>query len=169
MRFELLDRIERIDATRVVGLKQVSQAEEYLADHFPTFPVLPGVLMLEAGVQACSWLMHHRSSFARPIAVLKEARNVKYGHFVAPGRVLRVEAEWSRDTPGGAQFKVTGTVNTDSGDKTAFSARIDLAYFSLAEKQPELGYLDAPLTRHARNRWAEIAPKNNATPATIPL
>ena len=37
-------------------MKYVSLAEEYLADHFPTFPVLPGVMMLESATQAAGWL-----------------------------------------------------------------------------------------------------------------
>jgi hypothetical protein len=77
----------------------VSLAEEYLADHFPTFPVLPGVMMLEAITQAAAWLLHRRSDFAKSMAVLKEARNVKYGTFVAPGR----RCGWSRPREGNAR------------------------------------------------------------------
>ena len=48
MHFTLIDRVlERTD-DRLVAIKLVSAAEEYLQDHFPTFPVLPGVLMIEA-------------------------------------------------------------------------------------------------------------------------
>lgn len=163
MKFHLLDRIDAIDATKVVGVKHVTLAEEYLADHFPTFPVLPGVMMLEAATQACGWLLHHRSGFARPIAVLKEARNVKYGHFVAPGQALRVEAELIKESPTGASFKVAGTVLLGGGaEKSAFTARMELAYFSLGEKNPALGHLDAALTAHARERWALVAPKSSA-------
>lgn len=158
MKFYLLDKIVSLDASKIVGVKYVSLAEEYLADHFPTFPVLPGVMMLEAATQACGWLLHHRSGFARPIAVLKEARNVKYGHFVAPGQALRVEAELLKETPVGASFKVAGTVVAQTWEKSAFTARLELAYFSLSEKNPALGHLDADLTRHARERWGLIAP-----------
>ena len=63
--------------------------------HFPTFPVLPGVMMLEAITQAAGWLLHRRHDFARSMAVLKEARNVKYGRFVAPGNYLRVDVEFA--------------------------------------------------------------------------
>ena len=57
MKFNLIDKIESISDDRIVASKQVSLAEEYLADHFPTFPVLPGVLMLEALTQAAGWLL----------------------------------------------------------------------------------------------------------------
>ena len=57
MKFNLVDQILEREENRIVTIKQVSQAEEYLADHFPTFPILPGVMMLEAMVQAASALL----------------------------------------------------------------------------------------------------------------
>lgn len=149
VKFNLIDKIEQLTEERIVGVKYVSLAEEYLADHFPTFPVLPGVLMLEAAVQAAGWLLHHRTNFQRSMAVLKEARNVKYGHFVAPGNFLRMEVEWLKPTEGGASFKATGT----TGEKQAVQMRIELAYFDLAGKIPELADLDARLAEHNRRRW----------------
>ena len=135
-------------------MKYVSLAEEYLADHFPTFPVLPGVMMLEALTQAATWLMQSRSGFAKSIAVMKEARNVKYGHFVAPGNSLRVEVEFAKETEAGATFKTAGSV----GNAQAVAARIELAYFNLADKQPELASVDAKLIEHHKSRWALLQP-----------
>ena len=149
MKFNLIDKVEHLSDERIVAVKYVSLAEEYLADHFPTFPVLPGVLMLEAVTQAAGWLMHHRTRFGRSIAVLKEARNVKYGSFVAPGNFLRVEVDFVKTTGAGASFKVVGTVN----DATALAAKIELAYFNLADKQPELAGMDQRLTEHNKARW----------------
>ena len=154
MIFNLIDRVELLTETRIVTVKQVSLAEEYLADHFPTFPVLPGVMMLEAAVQSAGWLLHHRQQFAKTMAVLKEARNVKYGQFVAPGDQLRVQVDWQKDTPAGALFKVTGNV----GDKQSIGARIELAYFSLAEKDAKLADTDAKLQAHTRARWELLRP-----------
>src|SRR3954454_21487560 len=154
MKFNLLDKIESISDTRIVAVKHVSLAEEYLADHFPTFPVLPGVMMLEALTQAAAWLMHRRTNFAKSFAVLKEARNVKYGRFVAPGEALRVEVEFFKATETGATFKAAGTV----GELQALAARIELAYFSLADKQPQLTALDAKLIEHHKARFELIRP-----------
>jgi 3-hydroxyacyl-[acyl-carrier-protein] dehydratase len=154
MKFNLLDKILEISDTRIVATKHVSLAEEYLADHFPSFPVLPGVMMLEALTQAAGWVLHRRSGFAKSFAVLKEARNVKYGNFVAPGNHLRVEVELIKETNAGGSFKATGTVN----GSTAVAARIEIAYFNLADKQPGLAELDARLIEHHRRRWSLIAP-----------
>ena len=156
MKFNLLDKIEEISDTRIVAVKHVSLAEEYLADHFPSFPVLPGVMMLEALTQAAAWVMHTRSGFAKSFAVLKEAKNVKYGNFVAPGNFLRVEVEFLKQTEAGASFKASGTVN---GGNTAVAARIEIAYFNLGDKQPQMAELDARLIEHHRRRWALIAPR----------
>ncbi|WP_428940961.1 3-hydroxyacyl-ACP dehydratase FabZ family protein [Fontivita pretiosa] len=152
MKFNLIDRIETISDDRIVAVKYVSLAEEYLADHFPTFPVLPGVLMLESLVQAAGWLLHRRSNFGKSIAVLKEARNVRYGTFVAPGNALRVEVEFQKASDDGAVFRAAGYVN----DSQAVSARIEMSYFNLAEKQPELAGLDAKLIEHHRARWSVL-------------
>ncbi|GJQ28457.1 MAG: hypothetical protein HBSAPP03_03410 [Phycisphaerae bacterium] len=86
--FSLVDRILEQTPDRIVTVKNVSAAEEYLQDHFPTFPVLPGVLMLEAMVQAAR---HLAEGEGRPRLVLGGVRAVKYGRFVKPGATLRVE------------------------------------------------------------------------------
>lgn len=158
MKFNLIDKVESLSDDKIVAVKYVTLAEEYLADHFPTFPVLPGVMMLEAITQAAGWLLHHRSKFAKSMAILKEARNVKYGSFVAPGNFLRVEVEYMKPTDTGATFKATGSVNQTS----ALSARVELAYFNLAEKQPELANVDLRLSEHNRNRWAVLAQGSKA-------
>jgi 3-hydroxyacyl-[acyl-carrier-protein] dehydratase len=158
VKFNLIDKIETLTDDRIVAVKYVSLAEEYLADHFPTFPVLPGVMMLEAATQAATWLLHRRNNFASAIVVLKEARNVKYGNFVAPGNHLRVDVEFNKPTDTGATFKVNGTV----GETTAIAARIELAAFNLADKQPALANLDAKLRAHTRGRFDVLT-------ATTPL
>jgi 3-hydroxyacyl-[acyl-carrier-protein] dehydratase len=159
VKFNLIDKIESLEPQRIVACKHVTLAEEYLADHFPTFPVLPGVMMLEALTQAAGWLLHARREFACSMAVLREARNVRYGHFVAPGNHLRIEVELLKLTEVGGSFKAAGFVD----NAQALSARIELAYFNLAEKQPELAQIDVRLREHIRRRWALIAPASTGS------
>lgn len=154
VKFNLLDKIELLTESRIVAIKQVSLAEEYLADHFPTFPVLPGVMMLEAVTQAAAWLIHHRTDFAYSMVVLKEARNVKYGNFVAPGNLLRLDVELTKPTDSGGVFKAIGTV--PNSQSPAISAKIELAAFTLVQKQPGMAALDEKLREHNRSRWAVL-------------
>lgn len=156
MKFNLIDQIDLLTDDKIVAGKFVSLAEEYLADHFPTFPVLPGVMMLEAATQAAGWVLHRRTNFAKSMAVLKESRNIRYGNFVAPGNFLRIEAELIKSTPAGGTFKVTGSVVDSSGkasDNPAITGRIEIALFDLADKQPALAEVDARLREHNRLRW----------------
>lgn len=109
MHFNLIDRVLELDARagseRIVTLKHVSSAEEYLQDHFPTFPVLPGVMMLESMVQAGRELAE-RAGVAGGPHVLGLVRALKYGAFVKPGSSIRVEVTLhKRLESDGAEFK----------------------------------------------------------------
>ncbi len=110
MRFELVDAIIERSAERIVTHKNVSSAEEYLQDHFPTFPVLPGVLMIESLVQAARALaVGNNPGYARH--VLGGVRALKYGTFVRPGDTLRVEVTLEKaHDDGRLDFKGSGTV-----------------------------------------------------------
>ena len=116
MRFSLIDRIDELEpGVRIVAVKALSLAEEYLADHFPGFPVMPGVLMLEAMSEAGAWLIRASEDFAHSIVVLKEARAVKYGQFVEPGQTLQVVAEMVGQTERETTLKTRGTVDGRDG------------------------------------------------------
>src|ERR1700677_968176 len=94
MRFNLVDRILEVEPGKHIRMvKNLTLAEEYLADHFPTFPVMPGVLMLQTLVEAGSWLLRITEDFRHSVIALREAKNVKYGNFMEPGKSLIVTAE----------------------------------------------------------------------------
>ena len=82
-----------VQGPRLTAVKNLSLAEEYLSDHFPGFPVMPGVLMLEALTQAGAWLIREMEDFAHSIIILKQAKTIKYGSFVEPGRQLELRVE----------------------------------------------------------------------------
>ncbi|MFG0260086.1 MAG: 3-hydroxyacyl-ACP dehydratase FabZ family protein [Phycisphaerales bacterium JB041] len=103
MRFDLVDRVLESSPESATTLKAVSMAEEYLQDHFPGFPVLPGVFMLEAMVQAARVVASSRGETTR--LTLGEVRGLKYNRFVSPGCALRVRVELASADNGTLSFK----------------------------------------------------------------
>src|SRR5689334_21073817 len=94
MRFNLVDRIVEVEpGKRIRAVKNLTLGEEYLADHFPTFPVMPGVLMLQTLVEASAWLLRITDDFRHSVIVVREARNVKYGTFMDPGRQMDITVD----------------------------------------------------------------------------
>ncbi len=130
MRFEMIDQVSEIDEKHIVACKLVSMAEEYLQDHFPTFPVLPGVLMLETMVQAARKLLEHNGLGSSRPMVLGSVRALKYGSFVKPGCTLRVEVTLFKPLQDNSfEFKGKGVVlggDTDEDAPTAVSGRFVL-------------------------------------------
>jgi 3-hydroxyacyl-[acyl-carrier-protein] dehydratase len=155
MRFSLIDRIDRIEPGRlIVATKNLTLAEEYLAEHFPTFPIMPGVLMIEAITQAGAWLVRATENFAHSVILLKEVRNAKFGQFVVPGKQLRLQCEWLKDDPLTTTLKATGEVD----GKQSISARIVLERFNLRTKRPDRAEDDAEMIRRLQQLWRDLAP-----------
>lgn len=138
MRFRLVDAVLELDPGakggpgRAVAIKHVSAAEEYLADHFAGFPILPGVFMLEAMVQTARHIAQAREPGHW---VLGSARAVKYGRFVPPGCTLRLEVELLSASAEVMEFKGVGVV-IDPG-QTGEAATAVSGKFSL--RRPRLG------------------------------
>lgn len=103
-----------------------------MRDHFPRFPVMPGVLMLETMYQAGMWLVRSSEDFKHAAVLLKEARNVKYSDFVTPGKELLVTAELLKQDDSTATLKTQGTINGN----VAVSARLVLEKFNIGDRFP---------------------------------
>ncbi len=150
MKFDLVDRITKVEPGKSLeSEKAVSLAEEYLQDHFPTYPVLPGVFMIEAMVQAGAWLVRLTEDFSHSMVVLREARGVKYGQFVRPGDKILVRVELLRMGEGRAEVKGRGEVS----GKTVVSGRLELEYFNLGEGDASLKARDEQIVQHLRRRF----------------
>ncbi len=126
MKFNLIDTVLEQSPDRIVAIKQVSLAEEYLADHFPSFPVLPGVLMVETMVQAARRLLADRGETR---LVLGEIKGLKFGSFVRPGETLAVDVTVIGSEDGTYQCRGKGRVLRHDGarpDETAVSGRFTM-------------------------------------------
>jgi len=152
MRFTLLDRIDAHQPGKFLrGCKFLSLGEEYLADHFPRFPVMPGVLMLQVLTEAASWLWRSTTGYKHSVIVLREVKNVKYGHFLQPGRRLNVSVDMMKHDEAWATFKGKGS--DDDGTQTV-SATFVLHGYNLAAKGPAGARADDTLLAHWKQRWA---------------
>jgi len=127
MHFRLIDTVLERGPDRAVAVKNVTAAEEYLGDHFPGFPVLPGVFMVEAMVQAAREVMAVRG---QPRFVLGGVRALRYGSFVRPGEALRVEVQVDKVLDDGSvSFRGQGTVlrpGREGPPDTAVSGRFTM-------------------------------------------
>ncbi len=117
MRFRLIDQVLERSVDRVVAVKQVTAAEEYLADHFPTFAVLPGVMMLEAMVQAA------RELLGEGPWVVAQVRNVRYGNMVRPGQRLVVTVDRAKRDGDHHSFTGAGEVDGRTAVQGKFTMR----------------------------------------------
>src|SRR3954463_5476534 len=153
MRFVLIDRILELNTGEsLVAVKNLSLCEEYLADHFPGFPVMPGVLMLEALTQAGAWLVRDMEDFAHSVVVLKKAKMIKYGSFVEPGRQLQLRVTLVSHDDREVSFKGEGTCDGQVMVKGQFT----LTRYNLRDRDPALHTTDASLVAGLRDLFATL-------------
>ncbi len=150
MRFILIDKIVSLESGKEIkAVKSVSLAEEYLADHFPTFPVLPGVLLLEGLIESASWLVREAENFAHSMILLEQARNVKYRSFLAPGARIEYTVQARTIEENLSSFNGFGL---SEGQKIV-EARFGLRHFNLADESPTMAAVDAAIIENMKKRW----------------
>ena len=149
MRLTLVDRIVDLERGKsITATKSLTMAEEYLKDHFPLFPVMPGVMMLESMYQTAAWLVRVSEDFAHSMVVLGEAKNVKFSDFVVPGECLTVRAELVKNESDSATLKCEGVLGNGT---TAVRGRLVLQKFNLADSNAG----DAAIDRYTIKRLRE--------------
>src|SRR3989442_1307021 len=90
--FLLVDRIVELEPERIVGIKNVTLNEPYLLGHFPDFPVMPGVLIVEAMAQAAGVLvLKSIEDRENKLVLLVAIENARFRRPVVPGDTLRME------------------------------------------------------------------------------
>jgi len=157
MRFILIDKIVSLEkGKRLTAVKSVSLAEEYLADHFPTFPVLPGVLLLEGLVESASWLVRMTQDFACSMVLLEQARNVKYKSFMAPGSQIEYTVEVKTMEENVSSFFGYGVAD----GQEIVEARFGLRHFNLADRNPALATVDSQVIEELKHRYDLLSEKS---------
>ena len=110
--FLLVDRIEELETERVVGIKNVTVNEPFFAGHFPDYPVMPGVLIIEAmaqvaGVLVLSGIPNRKDK----LVLMAGVDGAKFRRPVRPGDQLRMEMKVLRSRA--TMAKVSGTATVD--------------------------------------------------------
>ncbi|MBV8812130.1 MAG: 3-hydroxyacyl-ACP dehydratase FabZ [Acidobacteriaceae bacterium] len=117
--FLMVDRIVEIDGDRIVGLKNVTVNEPHFNGHFPGYPVMPGVLIIEAMAQVSGILVGSMAPHTRGrIMFLASIENAKFRKPVVPGDQLLIEMKMLRLKHSAAKIhgvaKVDGTVAAEA-------------------------------------------------------
>ncbi|MDY3869034.1 MAG: 3-hydroxyacyl-ACP dehydratase FabZ [Pyramidobacter sp.] len=126
--FLLVDRIKEIEPGKsVVGIKNVTINEPFFQGHFPSEPVMPGVLIIEAMAQVGAMMMLNLPQLRGSISLLTTINKAKFRHVVVPGDQLVIYAEMGKIR--GKMGKVNARAEVDG--KPAAEAELG---FILAEK-----------------------------------
>jgi len=157
MKFILIDKVVSLTAGKEIRtVKNVSLSEEYLADHFPAFPVLPGVLLLEGLVESASWLVRETDNFAHSLVLLAEARNVKYKSFLAPSESIEYTVKAKTIEENISSFTGSG----ESCGRIIVEASFALRHLNLADSDHSMAEVDNQIIQSLKQRWKLLYSKN---------
>jgi 3-hydroxyacyl-[acyl-carrier-protein] dehydratase len=107
-----VDRIAEVEpGVRAVGIKNVSQNEPFFEGHFPNYPVMPGVLIVEAMAQVGAVGVMALEEFRGKLALFAGIDGVRFRRQVLPGDTLRMEVELTRLKSRAGRGKGTATVD----------------------------------------------------------
>lgn len=110
--FQLIDRIVELDlpGRKISAQATVPTESTIFEGHFPGYPLLPGVLMIEAMAQTSGWLVLAMNEFKR-MAFLGAVKEAKFRSFVMPGQSLALSAALEHEGSGYAVLKARGAVD----------------------------------------------------------
>lgn len=133
MRFFLIDRVTRwVPGERAEAVKNVALSEDYLRDHFPRTPTMPGVLILESMAQLSGIALEEcvlATQKRRTTAVLSIVERAKFRRLVKPGDQLRIVAEGLEVRDDSGRSRARAFV----GDDVAAQADLIFTWFDLTD------------------------------------
>ena len=91
--FLLVDKVVDIDGNKITGIKNVTVNEPFFEGHFPDYPVMPGVLIIEAMAQTMGVLALRREENRGKLAFFASINNAKFRKPVLPGDTIVMEVE----------------------------------------------------------------------------
>ena len=94
--FLMVDRVLKIEGSKIVAVKNVTMNEAYFQGHFPGHPIMPGVLQLEAMAQVAGILLLRQAELVSQVAYFMSAEDVKWRKPVVPGDTLIIEVELTK-------------------------------------------------------------------------
>ena len=110
--FLLVDCITELEEMRVVGIKNVTMNEPFFAGHFPGYPVMPGVLIVEAMAQVAAVLVLSRvPDREKKIVFFATINEARFRKPVVPGDQLRIEVSFLKLKPSVAKVQGKATVD----------------------------------------------------------
>ena len=110
--FLLIDSILELEDMRVVSIKNVTMNEPHFTGHFPGFPVMPGVLIIEAMAQTAGVLVLNRiKNRAEKLVFLAMIEQARFRKPVVPGDQLRIEVVFLKLKPSVAKIHAVATVD----------------------------------------------------------
>ena len=108
----LVDSILELEEERIVGIKNVTINEPFFTGHFPDFPVMPGVLIVEAMAQVAGVLvLKSIPDRKNKLVLLASVEQAKFRRPVLPGQQLRIEMKVTKRKASVAKMNGTATVD----------------------------------------------------------
>ena len=108
----LVDRIEELEPERIVGIKSVTVNEPFFIGHFPDYPVMPGVMIVEAMAQVAGVLVLSQIEDRKnKLVLLAAVEEAKFRKPVRPGDQLRIEMKVAKRKATIAKMFGTASVN----------------------------------------------------------